>query len=54
LAPRNKLGYKIPFSVGMDTLLRIGPLTDDNVMGFIEANIPDFRSYIEKDKGNSI
>jgi hypothetical protein len=54
LAPGNKLGYKIPFSVGMDTLLRIGPLTDDNVMGFIEANIPDFRSNIEKDKGNSI
>ncbi|MFZ0514823.1 MAG: TlpA family protein disulfide reductase [Candidatus Nitrosopolaris sp.] len=50
LATGNKIGYKIPFPVGMDTLLKIGPLTDDNVMDFIEANIPDFRSYIEKDK----
>lgn len=50
LAPRNKLDYKIPFPVGMDTLLKIGPLTDNKVMDFIEANIPDFRSYIEEDK----
>ena len=34
----------------MDTLLKIGPLTDDKVMDFIEANITDFRSYTEKDK----
>ena len=34
----------------MDTLLKIGPLTDDKVMDFIEANVPDFGSYIEKDK----
>jgi hypothetical protein len=50
LRPGNKLSYKIPFPVGMDTLLSFGPLTHDNVMDFIEANIPDFRSYIEKDK----
>ena len=50
LAPGNKLSYKIPFPVGMDTLLTFGPLTYDKVMDFIEANIPDFRSYIEKDK----
>ena len=46
----NKLSYKIPFPVGMDTLLTFGPLTHDKVMDFIEANIPDFRSYTEKDK----
>ena len=46
----NKLSYKIPFPVGMDTLLSFGPLTHDKVVDFIEANIPDFRSYIEKDK----
>ncbi len=50
LAPGNKLSYKIPFPVGMDALLTFGPLTHDKVMDFIEANITDFRSYIEKDK----
>jgi len=50
LAPGNKLDYKIPFPVGMDTLLKIGPLTDDNIVDFIEANVPDFRSSTEKDK----
>ena len=50
LDPGNKLSYKIPFPVGMDTLLTFGPLTQNKVMDFIEANIPDFRSYIEKDK----
>jgi hypothetical protein len=50
LSPGNKLGYKIPFPVGMDTLLKSGPLTDEKVMDFIEANIPGFRSYREKDK----
>jgi thiol-disulfide isomerase/thioredoxin len=50
LAPGNKIGYKIPFPVAMDTLLKVGPMTDDNVMDFIEANFPDFRSYAAKDK----
>jgi hypothetical protein len=50
LRPGNKLSYKIPFPVGMDTLFTFGPLTHDKIMDFIEANIPDFRSYIEKDK----
>jgi hypothetical protein len=50
LRPGNKLSYKIPFPVGMDTLLTFGPLTHDKVMDFIEANIPDFRSYIKKDR----
>jgi hypothetical protein len=50
LAPGNKIGYKIPFPVAMDTLLKVDPLTDDSVMDFIEANFPDFRSYVAKEK----
>jgi peroxiredoxin len=50
LQPGYKLSYKIPFPVGMDTLLKFGPLTHDKVMDFIEANLPDFRSYTEKDR----
>src|SRR5919202_2074265 len=50
LRPGNKLSYKIPFPVGMDKLFTFGPLTHDKVMDFIEANIPDFRSYTEKEK----
>lgn len=47
----NKLPYKIPFPVGFDLLKKEnGQMTDSKVMGFIEANIPDFRSYSEKDK----
>ena len=36
LRPGNKLSYKIPFPIGMDTLLKFGPLTHDKVMDFIE------------------
>jgi peroxiredoxin len=50
LQPGYKLSYKIPFPVGMDTLLKFGPLTHDKVMDFIEANLPDFRSYTEKER----
>ena len=50
LASGNKIGYKIPFQVAMDTLLKVGPLTDDNVMDFIEVNFPDFRSYVAREK----
>jgi AhpC/TSA family len=47
----NKLPYKIPFPVAMDTLIKqSGPLTQSKVMDFIEANIPTFRSYFEKDR----
>ena len=47
----NKLPYKIPFPVAMDMLVKhSGPLTHSKVMDFIEANIPSFRSYTEKDK----
>jgi peroxiredoxin len=50
LLPGNKLSYKIPFPVGMDFLIRMGPVTREKIMDFIEANIPGFRSYPEKDK----
>jgi peroxiredoxin len=50
LLPGNKLSYKIPFPVGMDVLNKIGPVTREKIMDFIEANIPDFRAYLEKDK----
>jgi thiol-disulfide isomerase/thioredoxin len=47
----NKLPYKIPFPVGMDMLKKeSGQLTESKIMDFIEANVPDFRSYAEKDR----
>ena len=46
-----KLPYKIPFPVAMDMLKKeAGELTDSKVMDFIEANVPDFKSYGEKDR----
>ena len=51
LNDENKLPYRIPFPVAMDMLVKYsGPLTQSNTMDFIEANIPSFRSYPEKDK----
>lgn len=47
----NKLPYNIPFPIAMDILKRESTdLTDSKVMDFIEANVPDFRSYIEKER----
>lgn len=48
----NKLPYKIPFPVCMDLLKKesASELTESRVMDFIEANVPDFRSYSEKDR----
>lgn len=47
----NKLPYNIPFPIAMDILKKEShPLTDSKVMDFIEANLPDFRSYTEKDR----
>jgi hypothetical protein len=47
----NKLPYNIPFPIATDTLKKEShPLTDSKVMDFIEANLPDFRSYTEKDR----
>jgi hypothetical protein len=47
----NKLPYNIPFPIAMDMLKKESyPLTDSKVMDFIESNIPDFRSYADKDR----
>lgn len=46
-----KLPYKIPFPVAMDMLKKeSAELTDSKIMDFIEANVPDFKSYGEKDR----
>jgi thiol-disulfide isomerase/thioredoxin len=46
-----KLPYKIPFPVAMDLLKKEnGQMTESKIMDVIEANVPDFRSYSEKDK----
>ncbi len=51
LKDSNKLPYKIPFPVSIDILKKeSGALTDNKIMDFIEVNIPDFRSYTEKDR----
>lgn len=46
-----KLPYKIPFPVAMDMLKKEnGQIADSKIMDVIEANVPDFRAYSEKDK----
>lgn len=46
-----ELPYKIPFPIAMDMLKKeTGELTESKVMDFIEANIPDFKTYGEKDR----
>lgn len=51
LKDRNKLPYSIPFPIGMDMLIEeSADLSDSKVMDFIEANVPDFRVYVEKDR----
>ncbi len=47
----NMLPYKIPFPVAMDMLVKhSGPLTQSKIMDFIEANVPNFRSYPERER----
>jgi thiol-disulfide isomerase/thioredoxin len=47
----NKLPYKIPFPIGMDMLKKeSGLLTESKIMDVIEASVPNFRSYSEKDR----
>jgi len=46
-----KLPYKIPFPVGMDLLKKESDqISDSKIMDVIEANVPDYRSYNEKDR----
>jgi thiol-disulfide isomerase/thioredoxin len=47
----DKIPYKLPFAVGMDVLRKeSGTLTESKVMDFVEANLPEFRSYNEKER----
>lgn len=51
----NKLPYKIPFPVAMDSLKREdGNWTDDRVIDFIETNFPEFNSYSDMQKADMI
>ncbi|MEM2759913.1 MAG: TlpA family protein disulfide reductase [Nitrososphaerales archaeon] len=51
----NKLSYKIPFPVAMDSLKREdGNWTDSRVIDFIEGNFPEFRSYSDLQKADMI
>jgi thiol-disulfide isomerase/thioredoxin len=51
LKDTDKLPYKIPFPIGMDVLKKeTGSLTDSKIMDFVESNVPDFRSYNEKER----
>jgi len=44
----NKLTYKIPFPIGMDSLLKTSEnLTQEKIMSFINKQIPDFDSQNE-------
>ncbi|MCI0557444.1 MAG: TlpA family protein disulfide reductase [Nitrososphaera sp.] len=46
-----KLPYKIPFPVCMDMLKKEdGPLAESKIMEIIQANVPNFDSYTQKDK----
>ena len=45
-----KLPYKIPFPVAMDSLKKERNYSQEGVMAFIEANVPDFSSYDENNK----
>jgi len=48
LVLENKLPYKIPFPVGMDSLVKeTGVINQERITGFIDANVPDFNSYDE-------
>ena len=52
LVERNKLPYKIPFPVAMDTLKKEdGTITRARIDEVIEANVPGFDSYSEHQKG---
>jgi hypothetical protein len=47
----NKLPYKIPFPIAMDSLKKeSNVLTERTVMDFIESNVPNYISFSESDK----
>ena len=51
LVSENKLPYKIPFPVGMDSLIKeTGVTNQERITDFIDANVSDFSSYDEHSK----
>ncbi len=51
LVSENKLPYKIPYPVGMDSLIKeTGSINQERITDFIDANVPDFKSYDEHSK----
>ena len=47
----NKLAYKIPFPVAMDSLKKESAvLSESRIMDFVDSNVPDFRSLSESNK----
>ena len=51
LLNKGKLAYSIPFPVGMDLLVKEKlPVEESRIMEFVNANIPDFDLYHQKDK----
>ena len=51
LLNKGKLSYNIPFPVGMDMLVKEKlPIEEKRIMEFVNANVPDFDLYHQKDK----
>lgn len=51
LLNEGKLSYSIPFPVGMDMLVKEKlPIEENRIMEFVNANVPDFDLYHQKDK----
>lgn len=51
LLNEGKLLYNIPFPVGMDMLVKENlPIEEKRIMEFVNANVPDFDLYHQKDK----
>jgi peroxiredoxin len=51
----NKLPYKIPFPVAMDSVKKESAnLTQSKLMDFVESHFPDFRSYNEQYRADLI
>jgi hypothetical protein len=47
----NELPYRIPYPVGMDTLIRrSGGVQESNVLDFLHENIDSYESYSKQDK----
>lgn len=51
LLNEGKLSYSIPFPVGMDMLVKEKlPIEEKRIVEFVNANVPDFDLYHQKDK----